>query len=126
MEDILLRKLIAVVMFVFLTSPIWAEPNPSDYTLKVHVISSRLELHLSGGTPSDSEVLRVLIDGKEYDLDALPIKISFGSFGVIVPRDYKAKIVDEKDKSSYLFTRTYEFLFPDQTTMKFRVIGQTE
>ena len=121
-----LRRVLAILSLMFLAMPVWAEPNPADYTLNVHVISSRIETDFAGKIPASSERLRVLIDGKKYDLARYPLKTSFRSFGVIVPGDYKARIVDEKYKSTYLFTREYQFLFPDQTVAKFQVIGQTE
>jgi hypothetical protein len=40
--------------------------------------------------------------------------------------DYKAKLVKNEHKGNYGFRQEYEFLFSDQKTKKFRVVGQTE
>ncbi len=40
--------------------------------------------------------------------------------------DYKAKIVRDDHKVTYDSYKIYEFLFPDQKTRKFIVVGQTE
>jgi hypothetical protein len=40
--------------------------------------------------------------------------------------DYKAKLVQDQHKSAYESSQAYEFLFPDNTTRKFTVVGRSE
>jgi hypothetical protein len=40
--------------------------------------------------------------------------------------DYKAKLVQDKHRTAYESSQAYEFLFPDNTTRKFTVVGWIE
>jgi len=46
--------------------------------------------------------------------------------GVVALGDYKARLVNDKQKPTHEFTRDYDLKFPDGSTRKFSVIGQTE
>lgn len=108
----------------------WAKPKPADYTLTVHVQSSRMVLacdmfldHVGCGK---SLHLNVVIDGKKYELDA-------GDYDYLLRLgDYKAKLLPddssdgENPPAAYEYRRKYEFLFPDGKTRKFSVVGESE
>lgn len=64
--------------------------------------------------------LDVTIDGKKYELAAT------GNGYLLALGDYKAKLVKDAHMGTYDSLRIYEFLFPDQHTRKFNVVGQTE
>jgi hypothetical protein len=111
-------KKLAVVILLLFTALAWAgsAPNPADYTINIHVSSSRWNGH-------DPLRLKVLIDGKKYELQAT----DFGS-PLLAPGDYKAKTVEVKVKDAHAYDvyGTYEFLFPDKKTRRFNLIGIME
>jgi hypothetical protein len=88
-------------------------PNPADYTISVHVTRTR-SVGLDGR-------LNIVIDGKKYELQAGAVPQ-----GVLALGDYKAKVVRDEHKESYYSIREYEFLFPDNKTRRFTVVGETE
>jgi len=114
-----MKKLALVAMLSLVCSAMaWAgaEPNPSDYTVKVHVSAARLR-------PGGFLRLTALIDGQKCELQAIEGEDSLLALG-----DYKAKTIPMKvkDAHSYDVYRTYEFLFSDQKTRRYTLIGITE
>jgi hypothetical protein len=51
----------------------------------------------------------VLADGKKYELAGLAAKT-----GLLTPGDYKARFVQDEDRTTYDSPQEYEFLFPDK------------
>lgn len=96
--------------------------NPADYTLPVHISASTYAVNALG------EIVTATIDGKHYQLEG-PTS-SARSFmhgnGLINPGDYHAKLSTDEHKPSYESLQQFEILFPDGTTRKFSVIGQSE
>lgn len=102
------------------------QPDPADYTITVHVQSSRLAM-ISGDVTNGTSFyqwmqrLEVVIDGKKYELS-----------GSVNPReskllrlgDYKARIFREDTKRAYEYSRSYQFLFPDGRTRVYGVVGE--
>jgi hypothetical protein len=109
-----MRKL-AVVILLLCSALAWAggEPTPADYTINVHVSSSRL---------TDISELRliVIIDGKKYELQGVTTN------ALLAPGDYRAKLVKDEHKTAYDSYRIYEFLFPDRKTRQYHLVGVTE
>jgi hypothetical protein len=109
--------------------PSWAEkpaPNPAEYTVAIHVQSSRLAEDCSEVTQGNSvcgwvQQLKVLIDGKKYELNGTSRSADLLRVG-----DYKAKILREETKHPYEYLRTYEFLFPDGTVRDYYVSNESE
>jgi hypothetical protein len=97
----------------------WAgsEPNPA-YTVKVHVSSSRMAFE-GEGKPF-SQRLDVTIDGKKYELRSPSVN------ALLALGDYKARLVRNDHRTTYDSFQVYEFLFPDNKTRKFEVVGITE
>jgi hypothetical protein len=93
----------------------WAGPipNPADYTINVHVSKSR--------TAGGDQRLNVVINGRKLKLEGNGPAQMLLALG-----DYKAKLVKDEHKGTYDSLQIYEFLFPDQKTRKFYVVGQTE
>lgn len=124
-----LEEAMKIALFaIFLMVPALAladKPNPADYTIAVHVQSSRFVDQCSsddkGSMCFSILSLSVSIDGKKVELDD-----QSPSKEVIVPGDYKAKILKEDTSHSYEYSRTYEILFPDGTTRKYNVVGESE
>jgi hypothetical protein len=109
--------LILMLLFVSLFVPLAGATSGSttsgstDYPISVHVVSSLLV----GGYFQ----LNVVIEGKKYYLQGV-------YDGVLSPGDYKAKLVKDEHKTSYEANQTYEFLFPDNKTRRYVLIGQSE
>ena len=103
-----------------------ASPSPADYTITVHVQSSRIlnlyEVSVHGhGLCSSFRRLNAVVDGKKYELEGGDCHM-----GVLEPGDYKARIRKEEKATAYEYQRTYEFLFPDGKTEEYVVTGQSE
>jgi len=109
---------LALAVLLFLPALAWAGtvPNPADYTINVHVSSARVRQNAV-------LTLKVVIDGKKYELESSNYPSS-----LLAPGDYKAKLVPVKvkDPHPYDIRKTYEFLFPDNTTRKYTLVGLSE
>jgi hypothetical protein len=116
-----MKKLAFVVLLfsVLLFSAVaWAaDPNPAEYTINVHVSSSRMVMNAS---PAFSQELDVVIEGKRYEL------LATNPNALLALGDYKAKLVKDEHRTAYDSFQVYEFLFPDKKTRKFTVVGVTE
>lgn len=119
-----------VVLFVLLLLGTLASaaPNPSEYSIDVHVNSSYWMMapsFVSSGEPVQRLV--VTIEGKKYELEAPARRAHLQtSVTLLALGDYKAKLVLDVHKTTYEASQAYEFLFPDKKTRKFFVVGQTE
>ena len=120
------------IALLLLTSAFaWAEkpaPNPADYTVAIHVQSSRVVVDCSDVTSGNSvcgwgQQLTVLINGKKYGLDSAAMMRTADLLRV---GDYKAKILNDETKHTYEYLRTYEILFVDGTTRSYYVAEETE
>jgi hypothetical protein len=112
-------KKIALAALLLFSLLAWAgsNTNPADYTVNVHVSRSRIV----GDHLGSYQKLNVVIDGRKYELlsDGLPNTL-------LAIGNYKAKLVKDEHRVKYDSYQVYEFLFPDQRTRKFIVVGQTE
>jgi hypothetical protein len=76
---------------------------------------------LQGYAMQEHQVLRVVIDGKKYQLVAissLPWALPVG--------DYQARITEYKPIKGRMYERHYEFIFPDGSTAQYEVGGESE
>jgi hypothetical protein len=110
-------KNLTLVLMLF-SGLAWAgsNPNPADYTINVHVSSSRVN---SVGVIR----LKVTIDGKKYELQAVA-----GENSPLSPGDYKARTLPNyvKDVHPYDVNGVYEFFFSDKKTRKYVIVGTME
>ena len=99
----------------------WAgtNSNPAEYTISVHVTTSRMVIE--GSASAHQQRLNVVIDGKKYELESEIYPNALLKLG-----DYKAKVVKDEHRSTYDSYQVYEFLFLDNKTRRFMVVGQTE
>jgi len=99
----------------------WAgpDPNPAEYTINIHVSSSRLVAE--GRSNAYLQRLNVVIAGKKYELES-----GFPVNAMLEIGDYKAKLIRDEHHTEYDSLQVYEFLFHDKKTRKFEVVGQTE
>jgi hypothetical protein len=101
---------------LLLSALAWAggNPNPAEYTVNVHVSSSRLDIKYF-------QELTVAIDGKRCGL-----RSERAMARVLALGDYKAKLVRDEHKATYDSFQVYEFLFQDKKTRTFMVVERTE
>ena len=111
-----MKKVALALLLLFSTLALAkTNPNPVEYTVNVHVSSSRLEAY------TNAQMLTVIINGKKYELRG------YGpTFSILELGDYKAKLVHDEHKTTYDSYQIYEFLFPDQKTRQFTVATQME
>jgi len=120
-----MKKILIALMLLTpaLTCAAKPAPNPADYTITVHVLSSHV-VGLNIGS-SDRYIWRqhltVLIDGKKFELDGESSDLELLRLG-----DYKAKILKDESKRAYEYQRIYEFLFPDGATRDYYVASEPE
>jgi hypothetical protein len=111
-----MHKLTLAILLLLSTATRASDPKPADYTITVHVSASRLVLAARGAQDLD-----VIIDGKKYELQSY-----LGVGDLLALGDYKAKLIQNDQKTTYDSYQAYEFLFPDKKTRRFDVIGQIE
>jgi hypothetical protein len=92
-----------------------AAPAPDEYSINVHVTS--VYIIAEGGQGLDA-----IIHAKKYQLGGYPTKGGL----ILALGDYKAKLVKDEHPTAYESAQEYQFLFPDNETEKFAVIGQSE
>ena len=125
MKKALLALFLVCPSFVLAEKPAL---NPADFSVAVHVQSSRIQADCSDVTNGTSicywnQHLKVTIDGKKYELVGNRAK---KILYVLRAGDYKAKILKEDTSRNYEYERSYEFLFADGTIGDFQVMGESE
>jgi hypothetical protein len=113
-----MKKLTLAILLLLSTVTLAADPNPADYTINVHVTTSRMVIEVAS-TGFDQR-LDVIIDGKKYVLESGQVNV------LLALGDYKAKLVRDEHRTTYDSRQTYEFLFPDGKTRRFEAVGLSE
>jgi hypothetical protein len=108
-------KMAALFVLLLVATLAPAAPAPDDYSINVHVTSSYI---LGGG----GQGLDVVIHAKKYQLGGDPTR----GPAILALGDYRAKLVKDEHPTAYESHQEYEFLFSDNKTKKFGVIGQSE
>jgi hypothetical protein len=111
-----------------------AKPDPSQYTLVVHVSASRYAqmVGASGASAINpnllSEVLTATVGNRHYKLlgPTSSAKAFMHGNGLIDPGDYHARLTQDEHKTSYESAQQFEILLPDGATRRFTVIEQSE
>jgi len=105
----------------------WAAPPADEYSVDVHVSSSCWEMDAAILAPQAVQRLKAVIGGKKYELEAPTTKGNLqAGVTLLIPGDYKARLVQDVHKTGYESSQAYEFLFPDKKTRKFAVVGLSE
>jgi len=112
------KKIVVALLWLSSAFASAANPNPAEYTVNIHVSASRM---VTAHAPGFFQQLSVVIAGKRYELESESTVNALLAIG-----DYKAKLVKDEHREAYDSYQVYEFLFPDQKTRKFIVVGQTE
>ena len=107
--------------------PLFAQSPDAGYNLNIHVSETRIGgdcgvVTHGNSTCNSVQQLSVLVDGTKYELEGE----TYFPKGIVALGDYKAKLVKDQQKPTHEFNRTYELMFPDGSTRKFRVTGQVE
>jgi hypothetical protein len=118
MNKFILAILLLLPVLAWSSNVSSSDPNPADYAITVHVASTRMLLE--GNPPTYAQQLSVIINGKKYELECTAVN------SLLALGDYKAKLVKDDHRSPYDSYQVYEFLFPDNKTRKFLVVGQSE
>jgi hypothetical protein len=108
----------------FTTLAASTKPNPAEFTITVHVLTSQAGVQYNGNRYS-TQVLQTTIDHQPVELTY--INFGFGG-GVLSPGDYKARLstgfqAPKQDSNGYDIYRSYDLLLPDGTTRTFTVTG---
>ena len=94
------------------------KPNPADYTITVHVISSLSTSQYDGSLNLPEQVLQVVIDGQSMQLTG-------SSMGVLALGDYPArlstKVHGPRNPNTYDVYKGYDVLLPDGNVRTYTV-----
>jgi hypothetical protein len=113
-----MKSLLCIVFLLSASVVSIAQKEPAkEYPVKVHVSSSELQ----GSFGQQQQILRVVIDGKKYQLIALGSKPWAFPVG-----DYRARIIKDKPIEGGQYDRCYELIFSDEKTAQYEVGGESE
>jgi hypothetical protein len=90
-------------------------PDPLLYPLIVHVTHARVQGAGSAGVLH----LDAIIDNKKVELEA-------NAAALLHVGDYQARVLAEDHKKSGWFSKSYELLFSDGTTVTFAEVAESE
>ena len=98
----------------------WAVAGDApDYNLNVHVSSSRMTLERGGG--AHFQRVKAVIDGKKYELESIEAPNA-----LLMPGEYRARIVKDHHAGAADVWRIYEFQLPDKKVRQFLMVGVLE
>jgi hypothetical protein len=109
-------KHVLTVLLLFSSLAVAASP---EYDLNVHVSSSRMVVE--GGDSAHFQKVQAVIDGKKYELESIAAPNT-----LLLPGDYKARIVKDHHSADYDVWRIYEFQLPDKKVRQFLMVGILE
>lgn len=115
-------KKLALVLLLLLPATAFAahpKPNPADFSLKVHVISSAARLFPTDNGSIYTQVLETVIDKQ-------PVELQGYSQGVLALADYPARLskkvhAPNSHPNTYDIYRGYDLLMPDGTSRTYTV-----
>ena len=117
-----MKKLAFVVLLLSGCCFAASKPNPTDYTIQIHINGSEVK-HPATGC---EQVLNVTIDGLHYGLTGGCDRNADYSWLLLMPGDYKARLVDNATTPNFRVMRSYELLFPDGSKRKFFTFSVSE
>ena len=113
-----MKSLLCIIFLLCASIMGFAQNGPKkEYPIKVHVSSSeQQEINMAR-----QQILRVVIDGKKYQL----ISVNWMPWALQVG-DYRARIVKDKPIGVGQYDRRYELIFSDGKTAQYDVGGESE
>ena len=116
------------LLFLLFYAAFSVAQQTDDYRVSVHVSASRWAMEPSLMSSHPVQRLDVVINGKKYELAApATLRANFeAGVTLLMPGDYKARLVRDLHKTTYESSQEYEFLLPDKKTRKFTVVGISE
>jgi hypothetical protein len=130
-------KKMAVVLFLGLCSTaiygqktrfgqIKDDPNPADYTAKVHISASHLETNCANGLCNNVLYADAVLSGKKMQLSGIAVTVS-KTLMLIAPGDYPVKLLkDVHNSDSTLFNQQYDLLLRDNLVWHCFTTGVSE
>lgn len=120
-------KWMLVVLMIFCPVMAWGQTKAvkESYPIHVHVTASKYAVipsQFSGSGGNLIDELTVIIDGKKY-LWAAPL---WRKESLLLPGNYKARVMSDKHYSPYEVSRRYMMLLPDGKTIKVTLMGIEE
>lgn len=119
-------KRIGFAFVLLSTTLLWAapdKPNPADFDVKVHVVSSGTQTECVSGLCYVSQLLETVVDGQPVELQGEGVHDQ--PVGILALGDYPARISSRihapKNPDSYDVYRGYDLLMPDGTARTFTV-----
>ena len=96
-----------------------SKPNPADFPLKVHIVSSASRMYITENGSLYTQILETVIDQQ-------PVELQGYSQGVLALADYPARIstkihAPNHHPNTYDIYRGYDLLLPDGTTRTYSV-----
>lgn len=101
----------------------FAQSAATPYPLTVSVEGSRIDTQCIGSFCPSYLRLTASIGGRHLELEGSKKR---NPVSILVLGDYKAKLIADQHSKPYLFQTIYELQYPDGTTEKFSVIGESK
>ncbi len=103
----------------------FAQSASSQYPLTVSIERSRVDTQrpsVNGSSLCRPHLnLAAVIDGRHFELEGSKVRSAVLALG-----DYKAKLIADEHSKTYLSEAVYELQYPDGSTEKFSVIGESK
>ena len=114
-----MKKLALALLLLFTPAAFAAEkPNPADFTITIHVITSASRFQYDGTLTEILQILQTTIDNQ-------PVELTGNSMGVLALGDYKARIATSvhgpRNPNTYDIYKGYDLLMPDGTVRTYTV-----
>ena len=120
-------KKLALVFLMLQTAFLLAatdKPNPANFTVTVHVVSSGSQTNCVSGLCYISQLLETVIDGQPVELQGGGVHDQ--GLSILALGDYPARISPSihgpKNPNSYDIYRGYDLLMPDGTARTYTVV----
>ena len=127
-------KKLALVFLMLQTAFLLAapdKPNPADFTVTVHVVSSGSQIYCVSGLCGAYQLLETVIDNQPVELqgglqNVVALNVKPDKRGILALGDYPARISlsihGPKNPNSYDIYRGYDLLMPDGTARTYTVV----
>jgi hypothetical protein len=120
LKSLIPRLILTTLLFVPSLAVAANQPNPADFPISIHVVSSRSRTEYAAGMSVALQYLETIIDNQ-------PVELACTSTGVLALGSYPARISTKvrlpKHPNTYDIYRAYDLLMPDQNIRTCSVLG---